>query len=91
MSKALLFGSLTAIFGLVTLAGDVGVWAFPFRAPAQAASSSAGQAEREIPPLVITAIEPVEPAPIVYPPEAQAAGIEGKVRLRVTINKDGSV
>lgn len=91
MSKARLIGSLTAILGLLILAGVVGIWAFPLRAPAQATSSSSGQAEKEIPPLVITAIQPVEPAPIVYPPEAQEAGIEGKVRLRVTINKDGSV
>lgn len=91
MSKARLSVSLDTLLGLLILTGGVGVWALPLRAPAQASSSNSGQAEKEIPPLVITSIQPVERAPIVYPPEAQATGIEGRVKLRVTINKGGSV
>jgi uncharacterized protein (TIGR03435 family) len=36
-------------------------------------------------------IEPATRVRPVYPPAAKQAGIEGNVRLRVTINKDGSV
>jgi protein TonB len=33
----------------------------------------------------------IKKVPPVYPPEAKAAGVQGKVRLRVTIAKDGTV
>lgn len=91
MSKPRLFLSLTAIIGLLILAGGVGIWAFPLRAPAQAAAAGSQPAEREIPPLVSAAIQPVTQVRPVYPPAAKAAGIQGNVRLRITINKDGSV
>jgi len=90
MSKARLILSLTGIVGLLILAGGVGIWAFPLRAPAQAAAASQ-PAEKEIPPRVITAIQPIRQVWPVYPPEAKAAGIQGSDKLRVTINKDGRV
>lgn len=91
MSKSRLIVSLTAMVGLLVLAGGAGIWAFPLRSPAQAASTNTQSAEKGIPPRVITSIQPVTQTPIVYPPEAQAVGIQGTVRMRVTINKDGSV
>jgi TonB family protein len=46
----------------------------------------------EVPKSTVPAvIEPVTRVRPVYPPAAKQAGIEGNVRLRVTINKDGSV
>ena len=47
MSKPRLFLSLTAIVGLLILAGGVGVWAFPLRAPAQAALLAASRQRRK--------------------------------------------
>ena len=91
MSKQRLFLSLTATVGLLILAGGVGVWAFPLRVPAQAASAGSQPAEKEIPPHASAVIQPVKQVPPVYPPAAKKAGIQGIVRLRVTINKDGSV
>ena len=90
MSKPRLFLSLTAIIGLLMLAGVVGVWAFPLRAPAQAAAGSQ-PAENETPPFTPAEIQPVTRVRPVYPLEAKKAGIQGNVKLRVTINKDGSV
>ena len=89
MSKPRLFLSLTAIIGLLILAGGVGIWAFPLRAPVQAAASQS--AEKETPPSDSAAIQPVTRVHPVYPLEAKKAGLEGIVRLRTTINKDGSV
>jgi TonB family protein len=91
MSKPRLFFSLIAIIGLLILAGGVGVWAFPLRAPVQAASAGNQQAEKETPPYASAAIQPVKQVAVVYPPAAKKAGIQGKVRLRVSINPDGSV
>jgi TonB family protein len=90
MSKPRLFLSLTAMVGLLTLAGVVGVWAFPLRAPAPAAAGSQS-AEKQTPPSAPDVIPPVKQVMPVYPPAAKKAGIQGIVRLRVTINKDGSV
>ncbi len=90
MSKPRLFLSLAGIVGLLVLAGGVGVWAFPLRAPAQAAAGSQ-PAEKEAPPFTPAEIQPVTRVRPVYPVEAKKAGIQGNVRLRVTINKDGSV
>jgi TonB family protein len=91
MSKAHLFLSLTATVGLLILAGGVGIWALPLRALAQAASAGSPSAEKEKSPLIFTSIQPITQVQPVYPREAKRAGIQGKVRLRVTINKDGSV
>ena len=91
MSKARLFLSATAIAGLLILAGGTGIWVFPVRAPAQAASAGSQPAEKEIPPHAFAAIQPVTQVGPVYPPAAKKAGIQGNVRVRVTINKDGSV
>jgi TonB family protein len=91
MSKARLILSLTAIVGLLILAGGVGAWAFPLRAPAQAAKAGGQPQEKEITPYAFAAIQPVTQVAVVYPLEAQKAGIQGNVRLRVTINTDGSV
>jgi TonB family protein len=75
MSKPRLCLSLTAILGLLMLVGVAGVWAFPLRAPARADSD----------------LKPVTTVAPVYPPAAKKAGIQGEVRLHVTIDKDGSV
>jgi TonB family protein len=75
MSKPRLYLSLTAILGLLMLAGAAGVWAFPLRAPARPDSN----------------LQPVKAVAPVYPPAAKKAGIQGEVRLHVTIDKDGSV
>ena len=90
MSKVRLSFSLTAIMGLLILAGGVAIWAFPLHSPVrmavaeeQAAQESA--APGNIMPKLVTRVRPV------YPPEAKKAGIEGMVVLRATIEKDGSI
>lgn len=88
MSKARLFLSLTAIVGLLTLAGVVSVWAFPLLAPAQDASADVRLSDSENVHAHLQLIKRVVP---VYPVEAKKAGIQGMVVLRVTIEKDGSV
>jgi len=40
---------------------------------------------------VFVAIRPLKQVNPIYPPAAKTAGVQGVVRLRVTINKDGSV
>ncbi len=87
MSKPRLFLSVAAMVGLLTLAGVVGVWAFPLRAPAQAAAGAQPAAKEN----AYAEIQPVTRVRPVYPVEAKKAGIQGLVTLRVTINKDGSV
>jgi TonB family protein len=91
MSKARLFTSLIAIIGMLILAGGVGVWAFPLQAPALAPAAGSTPAEKEYPPLIFPDVQRVKEVAPVYPPAAKQAGIQGNVRLRVTINKDGSV
>jgi TonB family protein len=91
MSKLRLILSLSAIVGLLILAGGVGVWAFPLQAPAPAASAGSQSAEKEFAPYVFADIRPVTQVTPVYPAAAKQAGIQGNVRLRVTINTDGSV
>jgi TonB family protein len=90
MSKLRLILSLSAIVGLLILAGGVGVWAFPLRAPAQAAAGSQ-PAGKEDSPKAYADTDPLTRVRSVYPVEAKKAGIQGDVKLRVTINKDGSV
>jgi hypothetical protein len=76
MVKARLFLSLTAVVVFLVPVGGVNSRAFPLPRPAPAAA----------PPFKpLTAVRPV------YPPAAKAAGIEGAVSLRVTVEKDGSV
>jgi len=89
MSKARLFMPLAAIVGLHVLAGGVGAWAFPLRAPVQAAPVNSQPESKQI--RVETVIKPLEEAPVAYPARAEFDGIQGKVRLRVAINRDGSV
>ncbi len=81
MSKARLFLSVTAILGLLILAAGVGIWVFPLRTSAQT----------DLTPLVTSGPALRWAVPPVYPPALKAAGIEGNVTLRVTIEKDGSV
>jgi len=83
--------SLATILRLLIPAEGASVWAVPVCAAAQVASSGSERSDDPNPPRVITAIQLLTEEPIVYPPRAQADGIEGRVRLRVTINKDGSV
>jgi TonB family protein len=90
MSKVRHFLSLLAITGLVILAGGVGIWALPLRASPQATTVTR-PAEKENPPTTFVVIQPITQTPVVYPLAAKKAGIHGKVRLRVSINKDGSV
>ena len=87
MSKPRLYVSLIGIVGLLMLAGVVGVWAFPLRAPASAAAGSQVAEERSS----SAEIQPVKKVPPVYPLAAKKAGIQGVVRLRVSISDDGSV
>jgi TonB family protein len=91
MSKMRLVVSVSAIAALLILAGGGGAWAFPLRAPAQAAKAAGQPEQKEFPPYAFGAIEPVTQVPVVYPPEAKKAGIQGNVKLRVAINKDGGV
>jgi TonB family protein len=81
MSKARVWLSVTVIAGLLILAGAVGVWVFPLLA----------SAETNLTPLVTSGPAQRWAVPPVYPPALRAAGIEGNVTLRVTIEKDGSV
>jgi D-alanyl-D-alanine endopeptidase (penicillin-binding protein 7) len=81
MSKPRLFLSVTVIAGLLILAVGVGIWVFPLRA----------SAETDYTPLVTSGPAQRWAVPPVYPPALKAAGIEGNVTLRVTIEKDGSV
>jgi len=81
MSKARLFLSVAVIAILLTLAGGVAIWMFPLRASAETNPTLLVTTG----PLLIWAVPPV------YPPALKAAGIEGNVTLRVTIEKDGSV
>jgi TonB family protein len=91
MSKMRLVVSVSAIGGLLILGGGMGAWASPVRAAGQAAATGSALAENEIPPRVFSAIPPVKQVPVVYPPLAKMAGVQGKVRLRVKIDIDGSV
>jgi TonB family protein len=91
MSKARVFLSLAVIIGLLIVAGVAGVWAFPLQAPAQAPAAGSAPAEKEYPPLIFPDAQRVKEVAPVYSPAAKQAGIQGNVRLRVTINKDGSV
>ena len=81
MSKVRVWLSVTVIAGLLILAGAVGIWVFPLRA----------SAETDYTPLVTSGPALRWAVPPVYPPALRAAGIEGNVTLRVTIEKDGSV
>jgi len=91
MSKARLFTSLTAIIGLLILAGGIGVWAFPLQAPATGPAAMSQPDEKGSAPLVFADIQPITPVRPVYPPAAIKAGIQGNVRLTFTIEKDGGV
>jgi TonB family protein len=91
MSKARLFTSLIAIIGMLILAGGIGVWAFPLQAPAPAPAVGSAPAVKEYPPLIFPDAQRVKEVEPVYPPAAKQAGVQGNVRLRATINKDGSV
>jgi len=55
------------------------------------ASAPPQQTSRETPQLAKNAPKLIAKVNPVYPPEAKKAGIEGKVVLRATIEKDGSV
>ena len=89
MSKARLCASLAAMMGLLAVAGVAAVRKFPLRAPEQVSALGAPAAEepgqKTAAPRVVYKVNPV------YPPEAKKAGIEGKVVLRATIEKDGTV
>lgn len=45
----------------------------------------------DLPPFAAPALKPLSAVRPDYPPEAKAAGIQGNVTLRVTVEKDGSV
>jgi len=81
MSKTRLFLSVSVIAGLLILAVAVGIWIFPLRA----------SAETDYMPIVTSGPALKWAMPPAYPPALRAAGIEGNVTLRVTIEKDGSV
>jgi TonB family protein len=91
MSKTRLFTSITAIIGLLILAGGIGTWAFPLQAPAPGAAAISQPDEKGSAALVFADIQPITPVRPVYPPGAIKAGIQGNVRLTFTIQKDGNV
>ncbi len=89
MSKTRVVLSFGAIAGLLILAGVVTVRAFPLRAPApEVINLVAGNENPPDTPDVIPAVKKVPP---VYPMAAKKAGIQGIVKLGVTVAKDGSV
>jgi TonB family protein len=75
VSKNRLFLPLTANLTSLALVAVVDIWAFPPQSPVQVT----------LPLKPLSAVRPV------YPPAAKADGIEGKVTLRTTVDKDGSV
>lgn len=87
VSKSRLVFSLAAITGLVLLAGQVVVRAFPLQAPKQ--SAAAGKVYRAgkgvTVPVVLQKVEPQ------YSPEARDAKLEGMLAVSVEIWPDGLV
>jgi len=87
MSKLRIVLSVSAMTGLLILAGGASIWAFPLRAPAPApvpaAEAPAPAADSDL--KLVSRVNPV------YPAEAKKAGIQGIVVLRATIAKDGTV
>jgi len=87
MSKTRLLFSLAAITGLVLLAGQMVVRAFPLETPKQ--SAAAGKVYRAgngvTVPVVLHKVEPQ------YSPEARDAKLEGTLVLRAEIWPDGLV
>jgi TonB family protein len=94
VSRTRVVFSLTGMFALLVAAAGVTVWSLPLRAepvfaPAQADSSQPPQRIRVGGNVQHSKlIEQVRPK---YPPLAKQARIQGTVRLRATIAKDGSV
>ena len=91
MSKSRLILPLPATVALTILAAGVCVCALPRRALAQAAATGSHTAEKETPVTVFASFPPVRQVTPVYPPEAKEAGIQGTVKLRVAVGKDGNV
>ncbi len=89
MSETRLFLSVSTISVLLVLAGVLSVWAFPLRAPVPEAISLVGGNGN--PADTSDVIPPVKKVQPVYPVAAKKAGIQGIVKLRVTLAKDGSV
>jgi len=81
MRKPRLVLSVTVIAAFLILAVGVGIWVSPLRA----------SAETDYTPLLTSGPALRWGVPPVYPPALRAAGIEGNVTLRVTIERDGSV
>lgn len=91
MSKLRLSLSLCTMISMLILAGGVGVWAFPLRAPWRViapAAEPAGEEAASVAASTLTVVKKVRP---VYPAEAKKTGVEGVVTLRATIERDGSV
>jgi TonB family protein len=91
MSKPRLVLRLPASVALIILAAGVCVCALPVRAPAQATATGTQPAEKETPVTVFASFRPVRQVTPVYPPGAKEAGIQGAVKLRVAVGKDGNV
>lgn len=87
MSKTRLLFSLAAITGLVLLAGQMVVRAFPLQAPTESAAAEkvyrAGQGVTV--PVMLHKVEPQ------YSPEARDAKLEGMVLVSAEIWPDGLV
>lgn len=94
MSRTRVVFSLAGMFALLAAAAGVTVWSLPLRAepvfaPAQADSSQPPQRIRVGGSVQQSKL--IHQVPPKYPPLAKQARIQGTVRLRATIAKDGSV
>jgi TonB family protein len=98
MSRTRLQFSLAGCAAVIATAGWLGVRAFPLEAAADDPPPNAQQQSQDStrPKRIrvggnIQAGNLIKKVTPKYPPEAKAAGIEGKVRLHVIIAEDGSV
>jgi TonB family protein len=95
MSKSRTAFSLSAMFGLLLLSGQLAVWSFPLSAlPHLSQAFIQQQASSDPEPSQSKNAEGIKlthKADAVYPQEAKDKGIEGKVAVEITINAQGEI